>query len=102
MATKKLTRKVSKPPQKRKLILPQAPVTMQAFISHHANMFNLTEWERLCNFANGTMRHIAKGTRPMTWEQYESVRKNVVPRILELALISQNYDRRLIELEISF
>lgn len=84
------------------MILPQGPVTMQSFIAEYASMFNLTEWERLCDFANGTMRHIAKGTRPMTWEQYESVRKNVVPRVLELALISQNYDRRLTELEISF
>lgn len=88
--------------QPHKLILPQAPVTMQSFIAHHATMFNLTEWERLCEFPNGTMRHIAKGTRPMTWAQYESVRKNIVPLLLEAALISQNYDRRLIELEMSF
>ncbi len=88
--------------QKRKLILPQGPVTMQAFIANYSDMFNLTEWERRCGFANGTMRHIAKGTRPMTWEQYESVRKNIIPPMNELALISLNYDRRLIELEISF
>ncbi len=93
---------VSKIPTGRKLILPQAPHTMQLFIQKYAALFNLTEMERYCNLPNGTMRHIAKDNRPMTWAQYEDVRKNVLPVMLEFALILQNYDRNILQIGVGF
>jgi hypothetical protein len=106
MTKKRSSKKTPKPqPVKkpiRKLILPQAPATFQAFITHYGDMFNLTELERRCELPTGTLRHIRTGSRACTWEQYESVRKGVLPAMMELALIMQNYDRRILNVDISF
>jgi hypothetical protein len=93
-----------KPPvkQKRMLVVPPAPATMQAFITHYGDMFNLAEIERTCGMPSGTMRHIRTGSRVMTWDQYEAVRKNFLPMVMEMGIILQNYLRQMHQIEVGF
>jgi hypothetical protein len=62
-----------------------------AFIRANPDFFNLSAIERLCDFPNGTLRHIRAGTRIMQPEQYKKIQEVILPKMCEGVLLLQLY-----------
>lgn len=88
--------------EKRILHIQPGAAGFQDFLQRNADLFNLTEIERLAGLPNGTLRHIRTGNRVATFSVYEKVREKVLPKLCEGAFILQNYTGNILQQEITF
>lgn len=66
-------------------------VQFQRFLYDNPALFNLSEFERLCNFPGGRLRHIRAGSRDMTESEYKKVQEVLLPKLCEAVLLLQLY-----------
>lgn len=92
----------AKPVEKRNLLLAAGAVTFQEYLKANAEMFNLTELERMMKLPNGTLRHIRTGARVATPKLYENLRTEILPKMCELVFVLQNYSGQMIQREIGW
>lgn len=73
------------------LELPPGRRAFEATLLANSKLFNLSEWERLCDLPSGSLRHIRTGSRVATHEQYVNLQKTILPKLCEMVFTLQNY-----------
>lgn len=60
-------------------------------LAMNADILNLSEIERIGGITPGALRHIRTGGRVATAEQYKQLQKELLPKLLQLVFVLQNY-----------
>lgn len=79
------------------ITLSPGPNLLEQWLGRNADLFNVTRVELLSALPNSALRQIVTGKRKMSWKQYEALQEHLLPKLLELSFVLQNYGRDFIE-----
>lgn len=65
---------------------------LSGFLKENSKLFNLSELERVAELPNSTLRHICAGSRSMQTDEYQKLKRAVLPKMCEFILLLQHYD----------
>lgn len=79
------------------ITLPPGPHVLEQWFGRNADMLNVTRTELMALLPSSSLRQVVTGKRKMSWKQYEALQEHLLPKLLELSFILQNYGRDFIE-----
>jgi len=89
---KKLRRRRPGPVKPAEIFRYPGKVELAGFLKSNSKLFNLSELERVCEIPSSTLRQICATGREMRTDEYQKLKKVLLPNLCELVLLLQHYD----------